>query len=57
MNAGETVRVDCDGCGCEFEVCYEPKARDKPKEAKGIDPKKVTVCPFCGGDVNTEDDE
>lgn len=58
MNAGETMRFDCGDCNAEFEVTYEPKAKGKPSEASGIKPApEVGHCPFCGADIETEDDE
>jgi hypothetical protein len=55
MKAGETLRFDCPDCDAEFEVTYEPKASGNPKTARGIEPKAVTRCPFCGHEVNEED--
>jgi hypothetical protein len=59
MRPGETVRLDCPNCQTEFEVCLEPKARDNPKEGRGLRPQPLNCCPFCGGtDVDeTEDSE
>jgi hypothetical protein len=54
LKAGETVRLYCEGCMTEYEVTLEPKARGKPKEAKGIDPKRPVCCPFCGEDFVEE---
>jgi len=56
MEAGKTERWDCDDCGTEFEVTYEPKAKDSPREAENIEPKEVTVCPFCGSDIDLQDE-
>jgi Zn finger protein HypA/HybF involved in hydrogenase expression len=53
VQAGETVRCDCDDCGAEFEVTYEPKA--KGRDAVAIAPKQVTHCPLCGSESITSD--
>lgn len=57
MKAGETERFDCSSCNAEFEVTFEPKAKDDPAAVKSIKPADVTCCPFCGDDLDIEGGE
>ena len=38
----------------EFEVIFEPKAVDNPKEVKGVKTANVSYCPFCGNNLDPE---
>jgi hypothetical protein len=55
MKAGETVRFDCDDCSAEIEVCLEPKAKGMKNPPKAEE--TVKHCPFCGGPVQTDEDD
>lgn len=59
MKAGTSERFDCPECSYEIEVCYEPKARDNPKAAKGMPDTDgpPSYCPFCGTTVESESDD
>lgn len=60
IKAGETLRFDCPECSAEFDVTYEPKCAGDGKEAKkaanDTEPCDVTTCPFCGVELEGEDD-
>jgi endogenous inhibitor of DNA gyrase (YacG/DUF329 family) len=47
----ETQGVACSGCGKEFDVTLEPNY-----PASEIKYKKVKYCPFCGEEVEVEED-
>ncbi len=55
MKAGETERFDCDECLIEFEVTLEPKAKGSKELSEAV--ATVTVCPFCGEELETDDDD
>jgi len=52
LGAGQMERFYCNECDAEFDLTYEPKARDCPQEAEYIGSKEVGYCPFCGGTVS-----
>jgi hypothetical protein len=50
LEAGGTSRFQCSDCLVEFEVCYEPKAKETLVTPGSIESEVVEYCPFCGSD-------
>lgn len=55
--AGKDARFYCNKCETEFEIVHEPKAKEEPKSAAGMEAKGVKNCPFCVGTVEDGDVE
>ena len=49
MTGGDTQLFMCDSCCAEFELTYEPKARDGGDHLD-MPTKFVCYCPFCGSE-------
>ncbi len=54
IKPGETIRADCNNCGSEFEVTYEPKAKN-PNAVPGVSAAELLHCPLCGSESITTD--
>jgi hypothetical protein len=63
LKAGASVRVYCEDCQTEYDIVHEPKAKENPKEAQGMEAKtleKDTLhqCLFClSTNVTIENEE
>ena len=51
LEPSETILTQCLECDREFELTFEPKAKDMTfRERRGIDPVLLRYCPFCGSE-------
>ena len=50
VQPGDTLRYYCEGCEAEWDVTFEPKAKEDKASAKEMGAAEVRFCPACGCD-------